>query len=94
MELPLEITNKIMLYNIHPVAELFNEVFGFEISCYYQVNGNYPSRITLWAHSVLNDGYYCDGSRDDGETWHHWKGSLPWHRNKSIDYEKERSYFQ
>ena len=46
MELPLEITNKIMLYNMHPAAELFNEVFGFEISCYYQVKGNDPSRIS------------------------------------------------
>ena len=34
MELPNEITNKIMLYNSHPVADLFKEDFIVDLTLY------------------------------------------------------------
>ncbi len=46
--LPVELFNKIMLYNIHPVAELFKKEFEPYIRTKYINNGK-----ALWAFNYL-----------------------------------------
>ena len=65
-----------MLYNVHPVAALFKDVFGCELECYNHEDDCYSSRTELFAYGILNDGYYC---YEEKGTWHHWK-YFPWHK--------------
>ena len=80
-KLPMPIINKIMLYNIHPVAEMFKKIFGYDLSLY---NDNfYPSWYQLWAYLVLNDGFFCES---DKPTYHNFiLQELPWIKNKKIN---------
>lgn len=68
MDLPIEIINKILLYNIHPVAELLKPIFILNNNPPkdYIFDGGYLKHGCWDCHKIygnmicLSDKYFCD----------------------------------